>query len=142
VIIFLDTSSLLKLYHNEIGTEELLNVLSYDVEEIHLSELAILEFCSAIWKKTRTSEVKNETANQIIKCFEQDFTKFQWITVNYNIIKQAQELLMKYGSAGLRTLDAIQLACAMTLKDKSNISFITADKLLHIFFKKEELRVL
>jgi predicted nucleic acid-binding protein len=46
--VFLDTSSLLKLYHHEVGTERLLNTLSQGVEEIYLSELAILEFHSAI----------------------------------------------------------------------------------------------
>ncbi len=54
---FLDTSSLLKLYHNEPGTDTLIATLSQGVENLYLSELAILEFRSAIWKKTRTGEI-------------------------------------------------------------------------------------
>jgi uncharacterized protein len=50
---FLDTSSLFKLYYNEQGSEELEFFLSENVEELVLSELAILEFCSAIWLKVR-----------------------------------------------------------------------------------------
>ncbi len=69
MIIFLDTSSLLKLYHDEIGTEELLDILSKDIQAVYLSELAILEFRSAIWKKTRTNEITTETANIIIHDF-------------------------------------------------------------------------
>jgi hypothetical protein len=38
---FLDTSSVLKLYHHESGTETLNAALSQGVEEIYLSELAI-----------------------------------------------------------------------------------------------------
>ncbi|EDN65134.1 hypothetical protein BGP_6551 [Beggiatoa sp. PS] len=64
----MDTSSLLKLYHNEPGTDTLIAELSCGVENIYLSELARIE--------------------------------------------RAQALLMKYGLAGLRTLDAIQLASA------------------------------
>jgi predicted nucleic acid-binding protein len=48
---FLDTSSLLKLYHHEEGTEALNIALSQNLEAIYLSELARLEFRSAIWKK-------------------------------------------------------------------------------------------
>jgi len=136
---FLDTSSLLKLYHNEPGTDTLIATLSQDVESIYLSELALLEFRSAIWKKTRTDEIDTDTANTVIACFQQDYAKFQWISVDNEIIQQAQELLMNYGSAGLRTLDAIQLACALTLKGESKVCFFTADKLLKSFFKQEEL---
>ena len=46
--IFLDTSSLLKLYHKESGTDELLNLISGKAEQIYLSELAKIEFNSAI----------------------------------------------------------------------------------------------
>ncbi|MCP4217328.1 MAG: type II toxin-antitoxin system VapC family toxin [bacterium] len=45
---FLDTSSLLKLYHSEIGSEALHKILATSVEEIWLSELAKIEFLSAI----------------------------------------------------------------------------------------------
>jgi len=39
--IFLDTSSLLKLYHNEIGSDELMQLLQeHNPEAIFLSELA------------------------------------------------------------------------------------------------------
>jgi len=48
---FLDTSSLIKLYHQEEGSDSITRGISNDVEEIFLSELAILEFRSAIWKK-------------------------------------------------------------------------------------------
>jgi hypothetical protein len=47
---------------------------------------------------------------------------------------------MKYGQEGLRTLDAIQLASALTLKEQQNVLFFTADKLLKYFFKQEGLK--
>ncbi|NUO08149.1 MAG: hypothetical protein HUU08_05610 [Candidatus Brocadia sp.] len=45
---FLDTSSLIKLYHQEEGADFVMDALSNDVEEILLSELAVLEFRSAL----------------------------------------------------------------------------------------------
>jgi predicted nucleic acid-binding protein len=71
---FLDTSSLLKLYHQESDTETLSNALA-EMEIIYLSELAQLEFCSAIWKKVRTQEIDSEIAKAVISCFEEDAAK-------------------------------------------------------------------
>ncbi len=48
---FLDTSSLVKLYHQEERTDFVMEALSNGIEEVHLSELAVLEFRSALWKK-------------------------------------------------------------------------------------------
>ncbi|KHD06632.1 hypothetical protein PN36_26610 [Candidatus Thiomargarita nelsonii] len=137
---FLDTSSLLKLYHYESGTETLNAALSQGVDKIYLSELARLEFRSAIWKKTRTGEIDTDTANAVITCFQQDNVKFQWIYLENDVIQSAEELLMKYGQEGLRTLDAIQLASALTLKEQQDIRFFTADQLLKSFFKQEGLK--
>jgi uncharacterized protein len=138
---FLDTSSLLKLYHNEPGTDTLIAELSGDVENIYLSELARLEFRSAIWKKTRTNEIDADTANAVITGFIKDSIKFRWIPLSNEVIERAQALLMKYGSAGLRTLDAIQLASALTLKGQPKVRFFTADQLLKSFFEQEGLEV-
>ncbi len=88
-------SSLLKLYHHEVGTERLLNTLSQGVEEIYLSELAILEFHSAIWKKVRTSEIEIVTAKAVMTCFQTDYTQFQWIQLDSKVIQLGRELLMK-----------------------------------------------
>ncbi len=58
-----------------------------------------------------------------------------------DIVDSASDLLMKYGNRGLRTLDSLQLAAALTLRDEECI-FLTSDKLLRALFKEEQLRVL
>ena len=51
--IFLDTSSLFKLYHEEEGTEELEKVFSQaKITEIFLSEITKVEFTSTIWNNS------------------------------------------------------------------------------------------
>lgn len=138
---FLDTSSLIKLYHKEEGSDFVMNALSNDIREIFLSELAILEFRSALWKKIREKEIKEKTAIEVIKCFQNDGDNFQWIMLQSDIVESASYLLMKYGNRGLRTLDSLQLAAALTLRDEECV-FLTSDKLLWIFFKEEQLKVL
>ncbi len=80
--------------------------------------------------------------SHVISDFRQDITKYQWVSLDNVLIQQAQILLMKYGSEGLRTLDAIQLASALTLKNLSKSYFFTADKLLQTFFNQEGLLVI
>jgi len=46
---------------------------------------------------------------------------------------------MRHGNTGLRTLDLLQLACAITLKDTDCI-FLSSDHLLLEFFNKEKLK--
>ena len=137
---FLDTSSLIKLYHKEEGSDFVMKALSNDIREIFLSELAILEFRSALWKKIREKEIKEKTAIEVIKCFQNDGDNFQWIMLQSDIVESASHLLMKYGKNGLRTLDSLQLAAALTLKDEECI-FLTSDKLLQSLLEEEKLKI-
>jgi len=77
---FLDTSSLVKLYHQEESSDFVTEVLSNDVEEIFLSELAVLEFQSALWKKIREKEITEKAALEVIEGFRDDSDKFHMDT--------------------------------------------------------------
>lgn len=138
---FLDTSSLIKLYHQEEGADFVMDALSNDVEEILLSELAVLEFRSALWKKIREKEIEERVAIEVIQCFQKDRGNFQWLLLQSDIVESASHLLMKYGGHGLRTLDSLQLATALTLREDKCI-FLTFDKLLRTLFIEEQLKVL
>lgn len=64
---FLDTSSLLKLYHWEAGSERLHEILSAGIEAMYLSEIAKIEFLSAIWKKIRQRELIFSLSGTLLK---------------------------------------------------------------------------
>lgn len=138
---FLDSSSLIKLYHQEEGSDFVMKALANDIGEIFLSELVVLEFRSALWKKIRGNEIEENAAIEVIKCFQKDSDNFQWIMLQSDIVESASHLLMKYGSRGLRTLDSLQLAAAVTLRDEECV-FLTSDKLLRTLFEEERLNVL
>ena len=75
--VFLDTSALVKLYHQEAGTEELDQFFEEQaVESIYLSEIAEVEFYATVSKKReqvklppskwkRSSHYSNETSISI-----------------------------------------------------------------------------
>lgn len=78
--IFLDTSSLIKLYHSEIGTDLLDKIfVDFVVNEIFLSDIAKVEFSSAIWKKVRTKDLTPNEASDIINSFNEDFGNYTFI---------------------------------------------------------------
>ena len=138
--IFLDTSSLIKLYHLEIGTDYLDKLLEDNsISEIFLSDIAKVEFTSAIWKKVRTKDLTEKEANSIIDSFEKDYTNYTFIDLDTDLIILAKDLVFKYGLKGLRTLDSFQLASI--LKIKSKLSFaVTADDLLKSLIKEEGIK--
>ena len=138
--IFLDTSSLIKLYHRESGTEILEQAFQQlSITTVFLSEISKLEFSSTIWKKVRTAEISIEQAKKTINLFEEDYGKFTFISADSAIIESANKLLEKYGGQGLRTLDSIQLSSCVSLSSADTI-FITADKLLKLFLAEEGLQ--
>ena len=137
--IFLDTSSLFKLYHREADTSELELVFSTSkITDIFLSEISKIEFTSTIWKKVRTHELTQSQAHATLGMFESDFTKYSFVATGSIIIEQARILCSKYGIEGLRTLDSIQLSTAVSLSQRVE-QFLTADKLLKFLMQAEGL---
>jgi len=135
--IFLDTSSLIKLYHDESGTKNLDSIFDeFEISEIYLSELAKVEYNSAIWKKVRTKELTKTEGIELINSFIEDYEKFNFVDLNNLMIYDARELISKYGNEGLRTLDSIQLASILEIKEK--LAFVvTSDKLLRKIIQLE-----
>ena len=137
--VFLDTSSLFKLYHKEAGTTDLENMFStLKITEVFLSEISKIEFVSTVWKKIRTKEITEPEGLTTLNLFDNDANKYTFIATNTIILENARILIKKYGMQGLRTLDSIQLATCVTLSQYAN-TFFTADNLLNFFFKAEGL---
>ncbi len=116
--VFLDTSALFKLYHREPGTEELDTLLkSHPVRHLYISEVAIAEFYSATTKKLRMNEIDLERAYELIRLLEADIEKYRVVKIDSNLLDQAKKLVLQYRQEGLRTLDAIQIVSATTVRD-------------------------
>ena len=139
--IFLDTSSLFKLYHKESGTEELMDFFNKNViEAIFLAELTEIELSSVIWKKCRKKEIDETIALKLIEAFEKDSENFNFVSESDEIRKLAKKMIRKYWKEGLRTLDSIQLASVLIIRDKIDF-FFTADNLLAEIARFEKLKV-
>ena len=139
--IFLDTSSLFKLYHKEFGSQELMDFFDKNTTEaIFLAELTEIEFCSVIWKKCRKKEIDEKAAQILIEAFEKDSENFNFVSESNELRQLAKKLIRKYWKEGLRTLDSIQLASVILIRDKVDF-FFTADNLLAEIARLEKIKV-
>lgn len=138
--LFLDTSTLVKLYHEEEGTHEIDNFIkTHKVENFYISEITSLEFTSAVYRKMRMKEISPDQAENLLTLFSNDLANYFIIRVDSQLINKAAELLETHRERNLRTLDAIQLACMLIGRDTINVAMSNDQRLLEIM-KLEGIR--
>lgn len=131
---FLDTSVLVKLYHHEDGTDNLWSFLIRHSADLFLtiSDVTPIEFHSAFLKRVRIEEIEFDTAAQVFSDFEKDKKLMNVVEVDTSIKDHAIGLLDEYAATrNLRTLDSIQLSCAIISNESfSSDYFVSADQRL------------
>jgi len=132
--VFLDTNAVVKLYHQEAGTDNLTNFLTLHQGDlvITISDLTKIELHSTFLKRVRMKQVDLKSVYQVFDSFDNDAKMFNVIEVNHEIKKFAITLLNSVAhKRSLRTLDAIQLSSAIVSHQIVPIDyFVTADKKL------------
>src|SRR3989304_1571252 len=132
--LFLDTSAVVKIYHQEKGTEKFSQYLEGISEELFLttSDITKIELHSALLKKYREKEISKKNLSEVFQLFDKDFQKFNIIVVDRIIKNIALFVLDSMGiKYGIRTLDSLQLASAVFFNNYSKIDFfVSSDKKL------------
>ncbi|MDL2122134.1 MAG: type II toxin-antitoxin system VapC family toxin [Deltaproteobacteria bacterium] len=132
--LFLDSNALVKLYHAETGTENLVCLLKENAYDLILTiaEISKIEFRSAFLKRVRTKEIEFEIVKEAFSCFEDDLFMFNVVGVDEAVNSLAINLLDSIAyEKGLRTLDSIQLSTAIITNQILRIDyFVTSDKTL------------
>jgi len=132
--LFLDTSAIIKLYHQEVGTEKFSKYLSDIKGDLFLttSDLTKLELHSTLLKRSRMKEISNKNLVQLFRLLEKDFQNFNIVVINQVIKDIAIQLLDSIGlKYGLRTLDSLQLASSLYSNNYFKIDyFVSSDKKL------------
>lgn len=146
---FLDTNAIIKAYRLEPGTDWINGVIGQKPSpRIFISELARVEVPSTLYKIEREKRIDEAITNWACNRFERDIRlsdpshkQRKYIVISFTPITfaRAAELLKKYRSGSpnaLRSLDGIQLACAIIARDtlpaseRDEIAFVTADRQL------------
>jgi predicted nucleic acid-binding protein len=133
VILYLDTSSLVKLYVPESGSE-MIRALVADATSVVTSRIACPEFYSAITRRYNSKDITKKNFDYLCAAFTTDWQRIY--ALDFDEIA-AGKLVCKHG---LRGADAIHLASAMQLVkcgDSLDIVFSSADRKLNEAADKE-----
>ena len=127
---FFDTSALVKFFYVENGTDVVTQIMEHTSSEIWISDLARLEFTSALYRRYRNKTLDEIKLHIATTYFEKQLTSFNIEPLNQLVIDEAGLLLKKYGKEhGLRTLDALHLG-TYSLISEQEWCFVTSDAAL------------
>lgn len=127
MILFFDTSALVKFFHEEEGTETVTQLINSSDNKIYVLDLCKLEFFSALYRRFRNNEIDEYALSSAIDGFEEEIERFNIERLSYPVLQESESLLKKYGRiAGLRTLDALHLGC-FSLISENNWHFVSSD---------------
>lgn len=127
--VFLDTSSLLKRYLEEQGSQEL-GLLLEEASEVIVAPIAWIESHSALSRLFREKGIDEKRFSLLKKEMKNDFHDFNRVLWNDSLEQKAVEIVEE---RHLKTLDSIQLAAGIL----SNADlFVASDKKLLAAAKK------
>lgn len=123
--LYLDTSTFVKLYVRESGSEEARSLVKKG--RILSSTILILESFSALSRKKRIREIDGKIFKNLVVQIKADLEYITIIRLSEEVLKKAESIAL-YSEA--RALDAIHVASAMIFKEGSNtrLSFVTSDR--------------
>ncbi len=121
---YFDTSVLVKRYVKEPGSSASKKL--FQRHRFLSSALAPVEVLSALSRRRSAGEISQRDFLAIRSRLHKDRDYWELVEVGPIVLSQAEELVQK---AGLRTLDALHVASALTFQAASGLTvpFITAD---------------
>jgi len=139
VILYLETSNLVKLYVKESGSEEIKKIIA-ESDAVATSIVSYVEARAAFAKKAREKDITPPNYQAIKADLERDWANLFVLSLTDSLTKSAADLSEKHG---LRGYDAIHLASALELKaavaTAAPIVFSSADDRLCEAARREEL---
>ena len=140
MIVYLDTSSLVKLYVEEIDSEKINNIAN-KAAVISTSKIAYAEARSAFARKQKEGGFPTSVLRKLVEDFNKDWESYFLIEITDGLIRFAGDIAEKYL---LRGFDSIHLASAVNLRNKINsaIYFSSDDARLNQAAEKEGIDVI
>jgi uncharacterized protein len=111
VIVYLDTSALVKLYVTEPGSKAIHRAVNQaDASATHA--IAYAETCAAFAKAVRLGRMSLENLGECRRAFDEDWERLEVIAADSAIIKRAGDLAC---ASSLRGYDSVHLAATEAL---------------------------
>jgi predicted nucleic acid-binding protein len=137
MILYLDTSSLVKLYVEEDGSSDI-DALVRSSDITATSIVAYAEARAAFARRFRERAFTAKEHNRIKEFFDKDWSNYLILSVTADVIRLAGDLAEKHA---LRGFDSIHLSSALTLRRElsSPVLFSCFDDNLQKASEREEL---
>jgi uncharacterized protein len=138
VILYVDTSALVKLYVPE-PESGVVQALMGSAQVAAVSLVAFAEARAAFARKRRERAVNPKDYRRIVREFDDDWDHYFVVDVTEPLVKRAAHLAEKHG---LRGYDAIQLSSAIVLRGQSReaVNFCCFDGRLLRASRREGLK--
>ena len=131
MILFFDTSALVKFFHREEGTDVVTSLITDPGNRVWVSELARLEFVCALHRRYRMKEIDEDQLMRALDGFSSEFSRFNTRKIGSAVLDEAETLVNRLGkSVGLRALDAIHLATFSLFNQLEEMPFVATDEIL------------
>jgi uncharacterized protein len=114
VILYLDTSALVKLYVEETGSVLVRHSVG-EAEAVASSSIAYVELRAALARRQRERTLSTHEHRRIVKALDKDWLELLAIEVHDSLIKTAGAVAQRYA---LRAYDALHLASCLLLQNQ------------------------
>ncbi len=122
MILYLDTSALLKKYFKEPGSTEVISRWK-EAKGIVTSSVAYAETMASFYRKKREVNIRGKVFGKILNSFQRDWTSFIRVEVTDDLNESIDKIVARYS---LRGFDSIHLASALIVQERVPEQFLFA----------------
>jgi len=136
VILYLDTSGLVKLFIEEEGSDRV-EAFAAEAADVVTSVIAYPEMLSALGRRRRDGSLSSGDFQTGLDAFKGKWKRLTRILVGEKICEDAGKLVVRHG---LRGMDGIHLAAAMSIRRAHSgnaVHFLSFDRRLNAAAEKE-----
>ncbi len=128
MILYLDSSALVKLYIKEFGSAQILTLIE-SADSVGTVLITRVEVSATFAKVVRMGLLARERAQQNLDRFREHWNDFERLEMNESLVDRADSFAWQYH---LRGYDAVQLAAAVVWQQALNepVTFATFDQKL------------
>ena len=126
MILYLDTSALVKLYCQETESEQVKELVK-KAEIVGTCRISYVEAKAAFSRKYWSKELTKNDFQKLISGLEKDWPNYLAVEISTTVVEKAGDLVSTHN---LRAYDALHIAAAQLLKEKSGLEvlFLTFDR--------------
>jgi predicted nucleic acid-binding protein len=138
VILYLDTSALVKLYVQEAGSEVVARALQ-EAAAVATARISYAEARAAFARHARQRGLTASELRRVVRHLDEEWGQYAVVEITDGVVRRAAALAERHE---LRAYDAVQLAAALDLRiPKADVVFSSFDDRLNRAARRERLIV-